>query len=124
MGRIRGQLNPKSKVVEILKLLDENGPMTRGQIAEHLSIKPIVYVHDFEDMKRRRKLGELKYPPRRNTTVYPYLPGALNYMSRKKEFKTWTGTQEEFERFHQPLIKYNQGKWEITTYGQGALNQL
>ena len=118
------KLRKGSRAEKILSLLYKEGPMSRGELAEAMDIEPIEYKFDIEELRKQQVQGVRKSPPRRNTKVYPYLPGTLSYMSRADYKSKWTGTKEQFSDFYKPLIVLNEGKWEITDWGVRALINL
>lgn len=118
------KLRVGSRAEKILRILAAKGPQSRGELAKTLNIEPILYEYDIEELRDAYKWGYRKSPPRRNTRVYPYLPGTLGYMSKMDQQRDWTESQSAFDRFHKPWIKSISRKWEITEFGVTALKVL
>ncbi len=118
------KLREGSRAEKILRVITAKGPRTRGQLAKALGIEVIVYNYDIEELRDRYKYGYRSSPPRRNTKMYPYLPGTLGYMSKMQYKSKFTGTEREFLLSYKPWIKLINGKWEITEFGIKALEVL
>ena len=118
------KLRTGSRAEKILRVIQTKGPRTRGQLAEALGIEVIVYNYDIEDLRDRYKDGYRVSPPRRNTKMYPYLPGTLGYMSKMQYKSAFTGTDRQFLLLYKPWIRLVDGKWEITQFGIKALEVL
>lgn len=113
-----------SRAGEILRVLYDEGPKTRAELAVALNIEPVIYQFDIEKLRADYKAGDRAAPPRRTQRVYPYLPGTLSYMSKARYKKDWTEDWDKFVKFYKPWIWLRNSKWEITDYGVMALGVL